>query len=230
MLGNEKSLCPSRSKNCGGRVLLMSARAYLVGMRVLITAALLACLAVLPAKADDRLSLEVISGYLNELTSGQTDFVQFNEDGSRSRGVLYLKRPGRMRFEYEPPNSGVVIAGQGTVIIHDTKSNQPPETYPLRRTPLSLILAKRVDLDTANMVVDHLHDGTFTVVRAQDPKNPEYGFIDLKFESNPIALRQWIITNEPGIRTAVVLEDLQTGLSLDNALCQTETPRGGSNR
>jgi outer membrane lipoprotein-sorting protein len=136
-----------------------------------------------------------------------------------------------MRFEYDPPNSGLVVAGGGTVIIHDTKSNQRPETYPLKRTPLSLILAREVDLGRADMVVGHTHDGTFTVVRAQDPENPDSGYIDLKFSGDPIALRQWVITNDQGIRTAVVLEDMRTGLSLSDNLFSTEAERSkGSNR
>lgn len=188
-----------------------------------------ACLALFATAtgvmAEDKLSLSAISDYLNDLSTARTPFTQYNDDGSRSTGTLYIKRPGRMRFEYEPPNSGLVLAGGGTVIIQDTKSNQPPETYPLKRTPLSLILARKVDLGRANMVVGHGHDGTFTIVRAQDPENPDSGFIDLKFSDDPVALRQWVITNDQGIRTAVVLDELTTGLSLSDNLFSTEAQR-----
>ena len=180
--------------------------------------------------AQDKLPLESISDYLNGLVTAETTFTQFNEDGSRSTGKLYLKRPGRMRFEYDPPNDGIVIAGGSTVIVHDKKSNQPPETYPLKRTPLSLILARRVDLGQANMVTGHSSEGELTVVRAQDPENPEFGYIDLKFSANPVALQQWVVTNEQGTRTAVVLNGLQTGMSLSDTLFNTQTPRGGVNR
>ncbi|MEX0338489.1 MAG: outer membrane lipoprotein carrier protein LolA [Arenibacterium sp.] len=188
--------------------------------------AVLALLAMTGAGlAEDKLPLSTISDYINDLSTARTPFTQYNDDGSRSTGTLYIKRPGRMRFEYEPPNSGLVMAGGGTVIIQDTKSNQPPETYPLKRTPLSLILARNVNLGRANMVVGHGHDGTYTIVRAQDPENPESGFIDLKFSDNPVALRQWIITNEQGIRTAVVLDELTTGLSLSDNLFSIESQR-----
>ena len=189
-----------------------------------LAATLLAMAVASSATAQDKLPLSEISRYLNDLTTAQTAFTQYNEDGSRSTGMLYLKRPGRMRFEYAPPNEGLVIAGGNSVVIHDRKSNQPPETYPLRRTPLSLILARQVDLDRANMVVGHSVDGEFTVVRAQDPENPEYGHIDLKFSSDPIALRQWVITNEQGTRTAVVLDDLETGISLGDGMFSPNSP------
>ena len=199
--------------------------------RIFRTISLALCL-VLPGAvlAQEKLPLADISAYLNTLDTAQTTFTQYNEDGSRSNGTLLVKRPGRMRFEYEPPNHAVVIAGAGAVIIHDKKSNQPPETYPLKRTPLNLILAKTVDLGQANMVVSHDFDGEFTIVRAQDPKKPEYGYIDLKFSSNPVALRQWVITNEQGDRTAVVLNDLETGVKLGDQLFDTQVARGGSDR
>ena len=80
-------------------------------------------LSLSPAWAQDKLPLDAISAYLNTIQTAQSEFTQFNEDGSRSTGMLYIKRPGRARFEYAPPNSGVVIAGSGAVIIHDKKSN-----------------------------------------------------------------------------------------------------------
>ncbi|MHA6262977.1 LolA family protein [Arenibacterium sp. CAU 1754] len=175
------------------------------------------------AWAQDKLPLSAISKYLNGLNTAQSTFTQYNDDGSRSTGTVYLKRPGRMRFEYDPPNKAVVVAGGGTVIIHDPKSNQPSETYPLKRTPLSIILARKVDLDRANMVVGHSFDGKSTVVRAQDPENREYGHIDLMFSGNPVALRQWIITDGQGGRTAVVLNGLKQGGSLSDNLFNTQT-------
>lgn len=201
-------------------------------MKRILTAFFAALVVALPAtvRAQDMVPLSAISEYLNGIEEAESSFTQYNEDGSRSTGKLYIKRPGRMRFEYDPPNGGVVIAGSGAVVVRDTKSNQPPETYPLKRTPLSIILAPQVDLGRANMVVGHSNDGEFTVVRAQDPENPEYGFIDLKFSSEPIALSQWIITNEQGARTAVVLDGLETGESLSNDLFSTQGGRGGSNR
>lgn len=203
---------------------------YLSGMKRLLLSALVALASVLAtaASAQDKVPLSDISTYLNGLTTGQTTFTQFNEDGSRSTGKLYLKRPGRMRFEYNPPNSGTVVAGGGAVVVHDAKSNTPPESYPLKRTPLWMILARQVDLTRANMVVGHDYDGEFTVVRAQDPEHPDYGFIDLKFSSDPVVLKQWVITNEQGTRTAVVLDDFQTGMSLSDTMFNTQAGRGNN--
>jgi outer membrane lipoprotein-sorting protein len=110
------------------------------------------------------------------------------------------------------------MAGGGQVAIFDAKSNQPPEQYPLRRTPLNLILARNVDLGAAKMVVGHYEAQDTTRVVAQDPKNPEYGTIELVFLNDPITLAQWIITDDLGNRTTIVLDRMVTGMDLPASL------------
>ncbi|WP_295312521.1 outer membrane lipoprotein carrier protein LolA [Roseobacter sp.] len=168
--------------------------------------------------AADQLSLNAISAYLNDLKTAQGAFTQINDDGSISTGKLYISRPGRMRFEYDPPEQALVIAEASAVVIIDKKSNQPPETYPLNRTPLSLILARNINLARARMVTDHRFDGTATIVTAQDPENPEYGNIQMSFTDNPVELRQWIVNDANGSTTTVILGEFETGMSLSSTL------------
>ena len=188
-------------------------------MRKLTSAILAVGLAVSAplAAAAQQLSLNEISGYLNQLRTAKGDFTQINDDGSISTGTIYIKRPGKVRFEYNAPDSGLVVAGANTVVIYDKKSNQPAETYPLSKTPLSIILAANVNLGQAKMVTGHNYDGTATTVRAQDPAHPEYGNIELKFTGSPVELRQWIITDGNGSKTTVVLGGLQK-TSLSNSV------------
>lgn len=171
----------------------------------------------LPARAEP-VPLSALSDYLNSLTTAEADFTQVNADGSRSQGKLYIRRPGRVRFEYAPPDRSLVMAGGGQVAIFDAKSNQPPEQYPLRRTPLNLILAERVDLGQARMVVGHYEADNTTRVVAQDPEYPEYGTIELVFLNDPITLAQWIITDDLGSRTTVVLDRMVLGGNLPSSL------------
>lgn len=173
--------------------------------------------AALPAAAE-KLPLNAISSYLNAMKTAQGDFTQINDDGSISTGTIYIKRPGKVRFEYNAPDTGIVIAGSNTVVIYDKKSNQPAETYPLSKTPLSIILAENVNLGQARMVTGHSYDGTSTTVRAQDPEHPEYGNIELKFTGNPVELRQWVINDGNGSQTTVVLGELKKGGALANSI------------
>lgn len=192
--------------------------------------ALALTLAAPAAWAAEKLPLSQISNYLNGLKTVQTTFTQVNDDGSLSTGKLWLQRPGKMRFEYDPPNDAVVLARSGSVLIFDAKSNQPPEQYPLRRTPLSLVLARNVNLGQANMVVGHDFDGTATVVTAQDPKNPDSGRIELMFTSDPVELRKWVIYDNAGTQTTVLLGPLTKGGQLDQSLFSDGKKRGSDNR
>lgn len=199
-------------------------------MRFLKTAALSAAIAVAATTAmADKLPLSSISSYLNKMTTAQGEFTQINSDGTISTGTIYIKRPGRVRFEYNAPETGLVIAGSNTVVIYDTKSNQPPETYPLARTPLSIILARNVNLTQAKMVTGHAYDGTATTVTAQDPENPQHGNIQMKFTGPNPELRQWIINDGNGSQTTVVLGELNKGGSLPNKLFDVGSP-GTANR
>jgi len=170
-----------------------------------------------PAIAE-KISLSDLSAYLNKLTTVQSDFTQVNADGTVSLGKIYIKRPGRVRFEYAPPDKSLVLASANTVAIFDAKSNQPPEEYPLGRTPLSLILAANIDLGRAKMVMDHKEVENSTRVVALDPEHPEYGSISLVFTANPITLRQWVITDDLGQETTVILGELKPAGELKSSL------------
>lgn len=183
----------------------------------LLLAPVLAVALAAPASAD-KLSLGAISKYLNAMKTAKGAFTQINSDGTISTGTIYIKRPGKIRFEYNPPEKTLVLASANTVAVFDPKANQGPETYPLGKTPLSIILARNVNLGQANMVTGHNYDGTATTVTAQDPKHPEYGNIKLKFTGKPTELRQWIITDDSGSQTTVVLGELQKGGSIANRL------------
>ncbi len=182
----------------------------------ILLAPLFVALMALPSVAAEELSLNVISRYLNAIKTVQSEFTQINTDGTISTGTIYMRRPGRARFEYNPPAEALVMAGGQQVAIFDAKSNTGPTQYPLKRTPLSLILARNVDLDRANMVIGHSFDGVSTSVLAQDPENPEYGNIQLMFTDSPVELRQWVITDGAGDETIVILGALEEVDTLNN--------------
>jgi outer membrane lipoprotein-sorting protein len=182
--------------------------------RLMLAGAATAAILAAPARAQAQLSLQAISAYLNGIGSAEATFRQTNADGTRSTGRLYIRRPGRIRFEYDPPERALVVAGGGMVAIFDGRSNQRAEQYPIRRTPLHLILADRVDLTRARMVIAHDFDGTATTVTAQDPERPQEGRIQLVFRDGPVRLTGWVITDSAGYRTTTELGELRTGVTL----------------
>ena len=178
----------------------------------------------------DKISINSLSSYLDGLRSVQAKFTQINADGSLSTGHLYIKRPGRVRFEYDPPNKALILAAGGQLAIFDPNGNDIPESYPLSKTPLSLILADNINLSRERMVRGHEFDGTSTILTVQDPEYPESGLMALVFTGPDPQLRQWVIEDQNGEQTVVVLNDVATGISLKdnlfNVMINQEKRRG----
>lgn len=151
-----------------------------------------------------------LSGYLNDMQTAESPFTQINSDGTVSTGTVYIHRPGRVRFDYDGDDL-LVMAGGSQVAIFDGRASGPPEQYPLAETPLRIILQRNVNLARSGMVSEHSFDGTSTRVVARDPDRPNIGSITLVFTPNPIELRQWIITDEGGAQTTVILGALEQG-------------------
>ena len=166
----------------------------------------------------DKISINALSSYLDGLRTVEAKFTQINADGSLSTGSLYIKRPGRVRFEYDPPNDALVLAAGGQLAIFDPNGNDVPESYPLSKTPLSLILADNINLSRERTVSGHQFDGTSTILTVQDPEHPERGRMALVFTGPNPQLRQWVIEDQNGEQTVVVLNDVATDMSLNDNL------------
>ena len=156
----------------------------------------------------ERISLNKISDYINGLTTLQADFEQINSDGSIDRGKLYIRRPGRMRLEYTAPNNALVIAGAGSVAIFDDKSKNGPTLFPLKKTPLNLLLKKNVDLYKNEMITEHTANNENTFIVAKDPKRKSQGSIKMVFSNIPVSLQGWTITNQSNQKTKIILDKL----------------------
>lgn len=149
------------------------------------------------------LSLAQISDHIREIGTAAAPFTQINPDGSLSTGRMWLRRPGRARFEYDPPNEGLVIAGGGQVAIFDGRSNTGPQKFPLRRTPLDLFLGRNPDLARSGLVLALIEGAHSTTLVLQDPDHADQGTIALEFSHAPVALLGWVVTDALGDRTEV---------------------------
>ena len=100
----------------------------------------------------DQYSLVNVSQYLTKLKFLKADFSQTNPDDTISSGTILIKRPGRMRFEYNRPDKTLVLVSAGALAIFDPKGDQKPITYPIKNNPISLILKDEVDLVNSGIV------------------------------------------------------------------------------
>jgi outer membrane lipoprotein-sorting protein len=197
--------------------------------RTLLLAALaLPLAAALPAAAqqfsgEDMRDLARISNYLNGTATLEGNFVQVGHDGELSEGRFYLRRPGRLRFEYEPPNPALVVADGFWVGVYDTRLDTL-DRYPLGNTPLELLLKERVDLRTEGAVQAIERGDGLIRVRAVDPKKPEQGSITMIFADNPLELRQWVVVDAQGLTTTVALSEVRANVKLKPELFVIDDP------
>lgn len=165
------------------------------------------CFMTYPSFAE-KISLGNISDYINGLKMVEADFEQVNSDGSIDTGKLYIRRPGKMRLEYEAPNNALVIAGAGSVAIFDDKTKNGPTIFPLKKTPLNLLLKKDVNLIKNKMISEHTEKNENTFIVVQDPKRLSQGKIKMVFSNQPILLESWTITNQSNQKTKIILNNL----------------------
>ncbi len=178
--------------------------------------------AALPAA--DRALVERAVGYLEGLGEARGRFVQTDARGRSTSGTLYMKRPGKARFAYDPPSGLLVVSDGGVVSVQDTRL-KTFDQYPLVSTPLSLFLAKSIRLDRGVTVsrVMRMADG-FSIT-ARDGKKQTAGAITLTFTDQPLALAGWTVTDAQGRPTRVQLVGLQRASGLDRGLFTLKDPR-----
>ena len=176
-----------------------------MGRKTLLTVFIIALFGA-PVRAE-KISLSNLSSYLESIKKVSGNFTQINSDKTVSTGRIFLFRPGRMRMEYKTPDNSLVIVGGSQIAVFDSKSNTHPRIFPLRKTPLKILLEKKINLKTSDIIIRHEEVENSTVVVLQDPNLSSYGSLKLVFTDHPVTLRQWVITNEMSDQTVLKFKD-----------------------
>lgn len=166
-----------------------------------------------PLTAQDMAELNKISAYLNSITSLQASFVQVGPNGELDQGMVYAKKPGRLRFEYAPPSPYLIVSDGVTIAVANSKL-RTVDRYPLIENPLNIILRENIDLakDQRITSVDR-QMGTLRITAAEK-SGPLKGQVTLIFASPSTELRQWIITDAQGLQTMIALKNTKTQVVL----------------
>ncbi len=155
--------------------------------------------------------------YLNRIKTLQARFVQISSNGAYAEGEVHVRRPGRMRFEYDPPHPVLLIA-DGTNLLYYDKELKQATFIPLWETPLWFLIRKQVDLSGDIEVTDvDLGPGTVRIT-VQEKAADQVGAVTLTFSDQPFALRSWEVTDAQGITTRVSLLNPVYGRMVSNKL------------
>jgi outer membrane lipoprotein-sorting protein len=175
--------------------------------------------------ADKRALIERVNAYLSSMNTLVGNFVQVGPDGGRVEGRFYLQKPGRVRFEYNPPSPIELIADGSSVVVRDRKL-ATQDVYPLSQTPLRFLVADRIDLLKDTNVVSASADDTFaTVVIEEKQTLGGTHRLMLMFGARDFQLRQWTITDPQGYDTTVALYNIDAKQKPDPALFKIDYTR-----
>lgn len=184
----------------------------------------LATAAFATLSADDQALADKAVAYLDGLREAQGRFVQTDMRGAVTQGRIWIKRPGKARFEYEAPSALLVVADGLNVTLFDARLKTFDRQL-LKATPLNLFLARRVRLDQGVAItrVARLSDG-FSIT-AEDARRETRGRIILNFSNAPLGLLGWTIEDARGSATRVRLLDFHPTSGLAEALFVLRDPR-----
>ena len=154
-------------------------------------------------------SLTKVSQYLSNLKFLTAEFSQINDDGTTSSGIIFIRRPGSMRFEYYKPDKNLILISAGVLAIFDPKGDQTPIMYPITNNPISFILNDEVDLLNAGIVENYEVYNDKAILTLKDPNKPDQGNIQIVFSGAKPELAQFIIKNANGSSTSLSLKDIE---------------------
>lgn len=164
----------------------------------------------------DRADLDKVSAYLNSIHTMRGGFVQIGPDGTVDQGSFFLSKPGRIRFQYDPPAATLIVSDGRTVAIQNTKL-KTLDRYPLSQTPLDLILSDDVDLKSKREIVAVQHTADSLIVKAHSSNFGVHADITLSFAMPELELRQWTVVDNQGLSTTVALRQVETGVDIPAA-------------
>jgi outer membrane lipoprotein-sorting protein len=201
------------------KTFLQLSRRALLGLALMAMAAPLAHASdPLTLTPEQEAAVNSISEYLNSFETLQGEFTQISPKGNLSQGVFYIAKPGKMRFEYAPPNPFLIVA-DGTWLTVKNVKKEKGDQFPLSQTPLRLVLSNKVDILKDTNIIDFQDQDGILAVTLEDKKSTlANGQLTLVFDKTRNILQQWVVIDGKGRRTTVSLENVVTGIEPDPKL------------
>ncbi|HEX9806250.1 MAG TPA: outer membrane lipoprotein carrier protein LolA [Alteraurantiacibacter sp.] len=170
---------------------------------------------------------------LRAISTMKADFTQTDRNGQAVRGVLTLKRPGKIRFEYEKSVNMLIVANGSSLNLIDYDVQQV-ERWPIKESPLGALLDPNRDIKRYGKLMP-VSNPDVVSIQVKDPKKPEYGVITLIFVRQASApggleLVSWVALDSQNKRTTVRLANQRYGVSVPDSAFNFRDPRRTSRR
>lgn len=209
------------------RVVVASLLPTTIMLRVAVSSA-----AVSPPPAvltpQDIYDLRRVAAYLNGIRTMTARFKQSSAGGATVTGSLWMARPGRMRFEYDPPSPILLLADRFYVYYVDKQLAQMSKVG-LKSTPAWFLLRDPINFD--DLLITRFERGANTLtITIVEPTEPGNGSLTIVFSDQPLALLQWTIVDQQRKMTTVSISNVQFGAALDPELFVYQDPFAAGRR
>ncbi len=174
--------------------------------------------------AQDRADIARVETYLNGVRTLHARFVQVAPSGGTSEGQAWLQRPGRLRFQYDPPSPFLLVGGNGLLVFHDSQLKQT-SNIPLGSTPLGVLLQDNLRLSGEVTVSGIARLPGQLQVSLFRTKSPADGTLTLIFADAPLALRQWTVLDAQRQETRITLYNVEFGGVFSQKLFEFVDPK-----
>lgn len=191
----------------------------------------LPALAKLDPVADVPAETKKIEAYLDTLKTAQARFVQTTHDGTQLVGTFYLERPGKLRFQYDPPIEDFVVADGFFIYFYDAELGEQTNA-PIGQTLADFLLRGNIKLSDDVTVESIKRGGGYLQVELTQTADPAAGTLMMAFTEEPFQLKKWRVIDAQGLITEVELFYLKSGITHPSGLFTYKDPnkeRGGYN-
>jgi outer membrane lipoprotein-sorting protein len=174
--------------------------------------------------AQDLADIERIEQYINAISTLRANFQQYSNESGLASGRIYLRRPGRLRVEYDPPVQALIVADGLVVSYYDGELDQVTQA-PIGSSPLWFLLRDEVSFSDGVSVSEIGRAPGVLRISAFEEDDPEAGQVTLVFADQPLELKQWSIVDAQGVEVRVGLQGVNLGGALANELFTTPTSK-----
>lgn len=158
-----------------------------------------------------------VEAYLQNLKVAQARFVQTTHNGEQLVGTFSLKRPGKLRFEYDPPIKNFVVADGAFIYFYDGVLEEQTNA-PIGTTLADFFLRKNFSFTDGLIVKDAKRAGGLLQVQVVQSDDPDGGSLSFAFTENPLELKKWRVIDAQGMITEVELFHIKQDVALDSKL------------
>ena len=158
-----------------------------------------------------------VNKFFENFNTLEADFIQVSSSGNVSNGKIYFDLPGKLRIDYSEPNN-LLITCKGFWIVIQDRNLKTTNNIPLNQSPFSTLIEKKINLSNKTIKTEFENKSGIISLTVTSSNNEQAGQLTLEFSENPFSLKKWIIKDNFGDITTVLIQNAKYNKNLSHLL------------